>query len=81
VSFVLPAEQEAALCRYARMCGLHLFNILRVRTVERKQPARIIAEFSRERCENPKDEILTIQNKGQYTREYLSLTHNFYLFA
>lgn len=81
VSFVLPAEQEAALCRYARMCGLHLFNILRVRTVERKQPARIIAEFSRERCESPKDEVLTIQNKGQYTREYLSLTHNFYLFA
>lgn len=81
VSFVLPAEQEAALCRYARMCGLHLFNILRVRTVERKQPARIIAEFSRERCDSPKDEILTIQNKGQYTREYLSLTHNFYLFA
>lgn len=81
VSFVLPAEQEAALCRYARMCGLHLFNILRVRTVTRKQPTRIIAEFSRERCGLPKDEILTIQNEGQYTREYLSLTHNFYLFA
>lgn len=81
VSFVLPAEQEAALCRYARMCGLHLFNILRVRTVTRKQPTRIIAEFSRLRCESPKDEILTIQNEGQYTREYLSLTHNFYLFA
>ena len=81
VSFVLPAEQEAALCRYARMCGLHLFNILRVRTVTRKQPTRIIAEFSRARCESPKDEILTIQNEGQYTREYLSLTHNFYLFA
>lgn len=81
VSFVLPAEQEAALCRYARMCGLHLFNILRVRTITRKQPTRIIAEFSRARCESPKDEILTIQNEGQYTREYLSLTHNFYLFA
>ena len=81
VSFVLPAEQEAALCRYARMCGLHLFNILRIRTVTRKQPTRIIAEFSRARCESPKDEILTIQNEGQYTREYLSLTHNFYLFA
>ena len=74
-------EQEAALCRYARMCGLHLFNILRVRTVTRKQPTRIIAEFSRARCESPKDAILTIQNEGQYTQEYLSLTHEFYLFA
>ena len=81
VSLVLPADQEAALCRYARMCGLHLFRILRVRTVPRKAPTRIIAEFSRERCEAVADEVLTIQNQGQYTQEYLSLTHEFYLFA
>ena len=81
VSLVLPADQEAALCRYARMCGLHLFRILRVRTVPRKAPSRMIAEFSRHRCETVKEEILTIQNEGQYTQEYLSLTHDFYLFA
>ena len=45
VSRVLPADQEAALCRYARMCGLHLFRILRIRTVPRKAPSRMIAEF------------------------------------
>ena len=81
VSLVLPADQEAALCRYARMCGLHLFRILRVRTVPRKAPSRMIAEFSRHRCEAVKEELLTIQNEGQYTQEYLSLTHDFYLFA
>ncbi len=81
VSLVLPADQEAALCRYARMCGLHLFRILRVRTVPRKAPSRIIAEFSRHRCETVKEELLTIQNEGQYTQEYLSLTHDFYMFA
>ena len=81
VAFVLPADQEAALCRYGRMCGLHLFRILRVRTVPRKDPTRIIAEFSRQRCESVLDNILTIQNEGQYTEEYLSLTHDFYLFA
>ena len=81
VSLVLPADQEAALCRYARMCGLHLFRILRVRTVPRKAPSRMIAEFSRQRCETIKEELLTIQNEGQYTQEYLSLTHNFYMFA
>ena len=53
VALVLPADQEAPLCRYARMCGLHLFRILRIRTVERKAPIRIIAEFSRERCQTP----------------------------
>ena len=81
VSFVLPADQEDNLCRYARMCGFHLFRILRIRTVPRKSPSRIIAEFSRQRTTQPEDSILTIQNEGQYTQEYLSLTKDFYLFA
>lgn len=81
VSLVLPADQEAALARYARMCGLHLFRILRIRTVPRKAPSRIVAEFSRTRCPEPIEELLTIQNEGKYTQEYLSLTHEFYLFA
>ncbi len=80
-SVVLPAEQEQPLTRCARMNGLHLFRILRIRTVPRKVPGRIIAEFSRERCDKPEDSILTIQNEGKYTEEYLSLMHDFYLFA
>ena len=81
VSLVLPAETEHALCRHARMYGLHLFRILRIRTVPRKAPSRIIAEFSRKRTETPEDRILTIQNEGKYTEEYLSLMRDFYLFA
>jgi tRNA1Val (adenine37-N6)-methyltransferase len=81
VSLVLPADQEAALTRYARMCGLYLFRILRVRTVPRKAPSRIIAEFSRTRCAELSEELLTIQDEGKYTHEYLSLTGDFYLFA
>ena len=81
ISIVLPAEQEHALCRHARMNNLHLFRILRIRTVERKEPCRIVAEFSRNRCDAPQEELLTIQSEGKYTQEYLSLTHEFYLFA
>ena len=81
VAFVLPAETEAALCRHARMNGLHLFRIVRVRTVPRKDPSRIIAEFSRTRIDTPEDTVLTIQNEGKYTEEYLSLMRDFYLFA
>ena len=81
VSFVLPADQEHALSRYARMCGLHLFRIIKVRTVPRKAPGRIIAEFSRQRVDSPVEELLTIQDEGKYTQEYLSLMHDFYLFA
>lgn len=81
VSLVLPAETEDALCRHARMDGLHMFRIVRIRTVPRKAPARIIVEFSRNRCGSPEDIVLTIQNEGKYTQEYLSLTRDFYLFA
>ena len=81
VSIVLPADQEAALARYARMCGLHMFRILRIRTVPRKAPSRIVAEFSRERCQELQEGLLTIQDEGKYTQEYLSLTRDFYLFA
>jgi tRNA1(Val) A37 N6-methylase TrmN6 len=63
------------------MCGLHLFHIMRIRTVPRKMPSRIIAEFSRSRCLQPVEELLTIQDEGKYTEEYLSLTRDFYLFA
>ena len=81
VSLVLPADQEAALTRYARMCGFHLFRIMRIRTVPRKAPVRMVVEFSRERCMVPEEVMLTIQNEGKYTQEYLSLTRDFYLFA
>ena len=81
VALVLPADQEAALCRYARMCGLFLSRIVHIRTVPRKAPSRIVAEFSRNRTENPEEDLLTIQNEGQYTQEYLSLMKDFYLFA
>lgn len=81
ISMVLPADTEAALTRHARMNGLHLFRILRVRTVPRKAPSRIIAEFSRQRCEHPEDKLITIQEEGKYSEEYLSLTRDFYLFA
>ena len=81
IAMVLPADTEMQLCRHARMCGLHLFRILRIKTVPRKEPVRIIAEFARIRCKNPDDSILTIQSEGKYTEEYLSLTHDFYLFS
>ena len=81
VALVLPSDQETAICRYARMSGLHLFRVLRIRTVPRKAPSRIVIEFSRVRPQSVDDTILTIQNEGQYTQEYLSLTKDFYLFA
>lgn len=81
VAFVLPSDQEQQLCRYARMSGLYLFRMTKVRTVPRKSPSRMIAEFSRERCDAPVEELITIQDEGKYTSQYLSLVHDYYMFA
>jgi tRNA1Val (adenine37-N6)-methyltransferase len=81
VAFVLPSDQEHQLCRYARMSGLHLFRMTKIRTVPRKAPSRMIAEFSRERHEVPEEELITIQDEGKYTSQYLSLVHDYYTFA
>ena len=81
VALVLPADTEIDLTRYARMCGLYLYKITRVRTVPRKAPTRIIAEFSRQRSDEPVSTILTIQESGEYSQEYLDLMREFYLFA
>lgn len=80
LSVVLPSDQEFAALRYARMCGLHLSHLLRVRTVERKQPKRFIATFVTAPCECF-PQMLTIMEKGKYTDEYISLVKDFYLFG
>lgn len=80
LSVVLPSNQEFAALRYARMCGLHLSHLLRVRTVERKQPKRFIATFVTAPCEC-RTQMLTIMEKGKYTDEYISLVKDFYLFG
>lgn len=81
IAFVLPKEAEKDLLRYARMCGLGLESITRVRTVPRKPASRIITEFTPGRIEVPEENLLTIQDGGTYTEEYLRLMHEFYLFA
>lgn len=81
IALVLPSDTETELTRYARMNGLFLFSITRVRTVPRKAPSRIIAEFSRARVESPQDRMLTIQDGGTYTQEYLETMKDYYLFA
>ena len=81
LALVLPSDTELDLTRYARMSGLHLYKMTRVRTVPRKEPKRIIAEFSRKKTDIPVDKILTIQDAGHYTKEYLTLMKDFYLFA
>lgn len=78
VSLILPAGNEIMAVRHAASYGLYPFRILRIRTVPRKAPSRVVLEFSRSR-RDVEEEILTLQNEGTYTEEYKSLAKDFLL--
>lgn len=80
LAVILPSDQEKALLRFARSYSLHPVRITRIRTTPRKQPSRIIVQFGRGLQESTED-MVTIQDGGSYTEQYLSITHDFYLFS
>ncbi|MDE7127101.1 MAG: hypothetical protein K2O58_04300 [Bacteroidales bacterium] len=82
LSMILPAEVEQDLLRYAASGGLFPFRILRIKSVPRKEPYRIMAEFSRVARDGEAEEgLLVIQDGGRYTEEYCSVTHEFLLYS
>ena len=84
LAVILPSDVEKTLLRYGRMCSLFPVRILRIQTTPKKQPARIIVEFikgSKDLEATMQEELLTLQEGGQYTAEYTRLVHEFYLWA
>ena len=81
VAMVLPSDLEKAVLREARSRGLNLFRILRIRTVERKKPSRMIVEFSGVRTapSEIRDDTLTLLEGGNPTAAYRALTEEFYI--
>lgn len=81
VSMILPSDVEKMLLRHAGSRGLYPQRILKIRTTPQKKASRIIAEFGFPRVSpSPVEEVLTIQENGRHTDEYISLTEQFYLF-
>lgn len=77
---ILPADQEKDLLRYSRMLQFAECKILRVKSVVRKPPFRIIVGFRRGRATIPAiEELVLLDEKGRRTLEHSSLTNDFYL--
>ena len=76
---ILPADQENDLLRFARMLGLAPFKILRIRSVKRKPPFRIISGFWKGRASLDEEELVLLDEKGRRTAEHVSLTNDYYL--
>ena len=79
LSMILPADSELWLLRHARMNGLQPVRIVRIRTVERKKPSRIVAEFSKRHSGDCREQLLTLMKDGSLTPEYRELTKPFYI--
>lgn len=79
LSLVLPSSVEEDLIGYALSRGLSPFRIVRARSVARKAPVRIIAEFSFAHNDSPEELLLTINGEGGYTSEYTEFVRDFYL--
>ena len=78
LALILPAEVEKNLIRVAASYSLFPLSILRVRTVERKSPKRIVIEFSRIKTETQISD-LTMNRDGEFTPEYRKLVEAFLL--
>lgn len=85
VSMILPADMEKELVRYAVSCGLYPHRLVRIKTVQRKAPVRVIAEFSKtinhKQLHLPIEEMIVIHSDGQYTEQYKTLTRDFLLWS
>lgn len=80
LSLILPFEQIAAATRIAAESSLHLRRIVEIHSSDRKPPYRAELEFSPRKAEDGvlKDR-LTINSRGEYTHEYLSLVSPYLL--
>lgn len=82
LSMIVPADFEDSITREAEGNNLHIFNTLRIKPTEKKPVSRIVFELCRkENCLPKKDSTIIIQEKGKYTRQYISLIKDFYIWA
>ncbi len=89
LSMILPADQEKTLLRHARMCGLALWRMTRVKTVPRKAPSRIIVQFKRRDCvpghgaglcpDFREDEVVISEENERHASQQASLLTDFLL--
>jgi len=78
LSIILPSDFETILRREAGSRSLFLSRMIRIRTTATKPVSRIISEFSRIKTVVTEEELI-LQKEGKRTKEYISLTDNFYI--
>ena len=78
LAVIYPVEEAEKLAGEALVAGLFPCRICRVHTKKGTPAKRVMMEFSRQKKE-PLIEELHIMEAGEFTREYRSLTGDFYI--
>lgn len=80
-SVILPTDVEDRLMTEAYVCGLRLASRCAVKTVERKQPKRVLLSLVRRRMEGaPIDRVEVMMDaEGNRSAWYAEMTKDFYL--
>lgn len=80
IGMVIPSNQSVSLEEFAKGTGLYPNRVLIMTGREGSLPKRVFIEFSFNSVYNPETEYLTLEKgDGEYTDEYSSLCHDFYL--
>lgn len=76
---IIPIFNLSLLHTKAEGLGLYLTNLTEVTAVEGKTPYVVLIQIERERREVVKTQVLIQKANGEFTREYMELTKEYYL--
>lgn len=77
---IIPTQAEELFISQCLMARLYVQRLCHVKTVQWKEPKRVMITFSKSTCNAPlSDALVLVDNQGRRTPQYLSLTSDFYL--
>ncbi len=79
VSIILPAVDQEKIKSVFREQGLHCSRSAQIRTKNNKPPERTLLSFTTQPFSELRDELVLLDENGNWSKEYSNLTRDFYL--
>ncbi|MBR5639519.1 MAG: methyltransferase [Muribaculaceae bacterium] len=79
LAFISPVEQEMSIRRCLVKTGMSIKRLARVVPVEESAPKRLMWEFVKSSVKTIEEQIIIKLANGAYSKQYITLTRDFYL--
>ncbi|MDD4114150.1 MAG: methyltransferase [Massilibacteroides sp.] len=79
IAIILPYDQEQELTGQAKLHQIHIKRKTGIRPKPESEYKRLLVELTREKVECQTEELTIEKAHHEYTKEYISLTKDFYL--